>query len=206
MLRDRDIIEIFGTMELLGIVMPKSFVDRPTVAAAARAWASVLSDVDVDELREAMVVFARNGSKFFPSPGELLKLVPRFAAANVGDADEDWGELMRLLRRYGWPNPPTRDGAVNEGWRPEDLAVARRIERGIAALGGWQACCKLETDDLAAARASFRSVMRGVAEQDRNARLLGEGPGLRLLDGGRDLDARLRRQIEDERTPDGRAP
>lgn len=175
----RDVLEAFTAMADLGLVSPHRDVPKAVVERAARTWAVLLGDITAQELQRAVIAYARSGNRWWPAAGELLKHVQRLQGPPPGDGDVAWGELLRLIRRYGFYAPPKLEGECQ--WSGEDIAAYRRIEPGVRAIGGWSECCRIDLSNCAADRASFRSALGGHAEVAHRRALTGGGVSLRLL-------------------------
>lgn len=175
---ERDVLEAFTAMADLGLVSPHRDVPEAAVRRAARTWAVLLGDITAAELQRAVIAYARSGNRWWPAAGELLKFVPRLQGPAPGEADAAWGEMLGLIRRHGFYDPPR---ASECSWPAEDMATFRRIEAGVEALGGWSVCCQIDLSNCAAERASFRSALTGHAVREQRKALTGSSPALRLL-------------------------
>lgn len=110
--------------------------------------------------------------------GELLAHGGQVSPLRRLDPDGAWGLLLRLVSKHGHPDPPQIGdepepeyrlepvpgnnalrrvrGAGRPRWRlHEDPSLCAAIEAGLLAVGGWNALCRREENDPAAA-ASFR--------------------------------------------------
>jgi hypothetical protein len=184
----RDVLHAFVFMESIGLVTPARDMDEAAVEASAAGWLSILGDLTPDEFERAIVLYARSGARWWPAAGELLRFVPRLQGPAEGEADAAWGELLQLIRRYGIYTPPPDEPSPAARWTPHDLAVYRRIEPGVRALGGWQQACQMDLTNAAADRASFRSALTG-ARREEGHRQIAARPSLRLIhdaDAGQD--------------------
>jgi hypothetical protein len=177
MIRQSDVAVAFATFNAAGCRPPKSHNTNEGLEFALRVWVSVLADLEREDLLELTIAYVRTpGSKWWPTPGELLAL--RVAPAD--DALEQWGRLLRLVGSKGRARPPvTRDqlDAMLEQWkqaefdagvrlpdRPwslaDDLAMDRAMHAGLEAVGGWLRACAMQDRDTVANRAAFRDAYR----------------------------------------------
>ena len=160
----------------------------------ARLWEAMLFDVSDDELMRLALGHIETGTRWAPTPGELLQ-------ARGVDTREHWESGWDLLiKKINFYNPPER----YSDHPPQEEA----IRRGIAAIGGHRAACHMQTGDPAA-RAAFRDaylrsidatrvkssrdraaltakVMAGqLTADDAREAMDPSTPALRVLEGGR---------------------
>lgn len=177
-IRRSDVAIAFATFKAAGCKPPTDHASDEGLDFALRVWSGVLADLDREELLELVVAYVRTpGSKWWPTPGELLAL----RRDDDDDALEQWGRLLTLLGRHGRANPPTpfglfeerrdahveariRNGGGNIGpapWRlADDAELDGAMRSGLQALGGWRAACGMSDRDQTANRAAFRDAYR----------------------------------------------
>jgi hypothetical protein len=100
-----------------GYSIPKD-TDRPRLA---EAWCSVLSGVDVDDVRAAVAGYIREGGRYFPKPGEILGRARKDgdrAAPSEIDASPR-GRYMAWEQHSGDGSPCPVCGAVIQKLRPK---------------------------------------------------------------------------------------
>jgi hypothetical protein len=182
----KGIATIFGVLTQAGCRVPPEF----NAAETLPTWEMLLGDISDQDLFAATIAYCRSpDSAFWPTPGKLLALRPGAARRlTAEDADAEWGYLLGLVGRYGWPNPP------GEKWQlSTDPARNAALQAGVQALGGWRSLCALEQDGIAAARASFRAAYRAhvfrLEAGGEEATIVGliesKAPQLKALTGGR---------------------
>lgn len=192
---DQTIELVFATLEAGGVRMPSSYHEDAGWTFAVQLWAGVLGDLEAQDLLSAAAVFLRSrDARFWPTPGQLLELVP--GRRQLDDADGTWGEILEGLRRYGRATPPTpaptlrgtppqfevvnfraapgaplerRQGAEIVRWAfdEEDDERDAAIHMGLKALGGWRQLCKMQDHQVVANRAAFRGAYRAELERLR---------------------------------------
>lgn len=95
-----------------------SYDELPDLAAD---WMALLSDVSDEDLSGAVSAWLRGACPFWPTPGQLLELVPRRRMAAIDDSPTAWFAVLRYFRRGSFrsPNPgeldpsdPERDAAM----------------------------------------------------------------------------------------------
>ena len=134
------------------------------ILEAMRVWVVVLDDVGGEELVTAARSYLRQPASFYwPTPGQLLALVPRHQAELI-DSNGRWGEVLALVRKHGSYTPPRKPGSdVGSG----EWTVDEGTWRGIQACGGWRELCMVTRDTMAAQRAAFRSAYEVAGERNR---------------------------------------
>lgn len=156
-----DIAVVFSTLRAGGL--RPLFKHDDDILEAMRVWAQILADCSREELMTAAVNYLRQPASFYwPVPGQLLALVPRYQV-DV-DSDGRWGEVLGLVRRHGHYSPPRRPGTEVEG---DEWTVDEATWRGIQACGGWRELCMVTRDTMAAQRAAFRSAYESAGERSR---------------------------------------
>lgn len=185
---------VFATLEAGGVRPPASYREEDGFAFAVDLWSGVLGDLEPQELLTAAAAFLRTpDARFWPTPGQLLELVP--GRKQFDDADGTWGEVLEAIRRRGrdWPpilssvireTPPDFElvqvrsrpggpmehvqGAQVERWAfDEDDDRDAAIHVGVKALGGWRQLCKMQDHQVVANRAAFRGAYRAELERLR---------------------------------------
>lgn len=190
---------------------------RPTqgmamnIERAMLTWRDTTYDISDQELLAAVTAYLRTPeAKWWPSIGTLLELTPRgHAMACLAQAgDEQWGEAMTRLRRHSSANAPVspddprwaevrttfRGAPTAMPWRwSDDPNECRAIQSGLAAMGGWRAFQVLQEDQLAPARAAFRSAYSAVVKRgpvDEVIKRLEQRSGpMFLIEGGKKAGA-----------------
>jgi hypothetical protein len=168
MLKQTDVMAIFVMLESGGLRPPEVWQKPENRRIAVEVWQGALGDIGPQQLRVAAVAYLRTPSPFWPTPGQLLALIPGRPEANLDDSDEAWGIVMEGISKHGWSSPPTPMGnPIGDGkWRYcEEEARCKAIEAGVQAAGGWRALCLGQEDQMAPARASFRAAYRTVMQR-----------------------------------------
>jgi hypothetical protein len=160
-IRRADIAVAFATFKAAGCKPPTDHASDEGLDFALRVWTSVLADLEREQLLELVVAYVRTpGSKWWPTPGELLAL----RRDDDDDALEQWGRLLILLGKRGRANPPTRLGELaptSTTWSlSDDAEVDAALHAGLQALGGWRRACAMSERDQTANRAAFRDAYR----------------------------------------------
>ena len=101
--------------------------DLPELAAD---WMAILSDVSDDGLSAAVVAWLRGACPFWPTPGQLLALVPVRQLAALDDAAEAWAHVKGWIRCNGYREPIA--GQLD----PVDARRDAAMLAGLRALGG----------------------------------------------------------------------
>ncbi len=180
-----DVAIAFATFKAAGCKPPADHGSDEGLDFALRVWAAVLDDLDRPVLLELVVAYCRTpGSKWWPTPGELLAL----RRDDDGDALEQWGRLLGLLSSHGRARPPVpleqldallAERAAREPFTAEtvppwsldpSLEVDAAMRAGLEALGGWRRACGMTDRDQVANRAAFRDGYR--AARRRGSRQL----------------------------------
>lgn len=170
MIRQSDVAVAFATFNAAGCRPPKGHDTDEGLEFALRVWVAVLADLDRAELLELVVAYCRTpGSKWWPTPGELLALRVEPADAAL----EQWGRLLGLLARKGRANPPIALAELEDnpdGWAlADDPAIDSAMRSGLEALGGWRSACSMQDRDQVANRAAFRDAYRASLHRRRHA-------------------------------------
>ena len=147
---------------------PEAWRDQAAEAQALIAWTDLLGDVLHLEAMQGARVLARSGRAFFPTAGELLQSAHPVHAIS---GDEAWAALTPLIRKHGSYHPPTHPDRELErdGWRlAPDPEEERRLWAALDTVGGWSGRCALLTDDVAPARAAFRTAYETSVKRARS--------------------------------------
>ena len=186
-LRRHDVAIAFATFEAAGCRAPKSHGTDEGLDFALRVWLSVLSDVTRQELLELVIAYVRSpGSKWWPTPGELLTL----RKDSSDDALEAWGRMFKAIGRFGRARPPTPRAQLPLStvvevpiWcLDDDPDVDRAMHAGLAAIGGWRVACQIKESDQIAHRAAFRDAYRSARGR---AAWAGERAAVAAITGGK---------------------
>ena len=185
-----DITVGFEVLRAAGVRL-QGFKSDDDVIKTMKTWVLVLPDVTPEEFVQACVMYLRQPkSCFWPTPGQLLALIPRY---QVDDADGRWGELLFLVRKHGHYNGPKRPGCGDPD-EPTHWTIDEETWRGVQACGGWRELCMTTSATMASQRAAFRSAYVSAGERKRRqieqhaaSALLAESPrGLPLLEASSD--------------------
>ncbi len=157
----------FATFNAAGCRPPDSHSTEEGLDFALRVWCSVLADLDRETLLALVVAYLRTpGSKWWPTPGELLAL----RVSGEDDAIEQWGRFLRIVSTHGIYGPPPspidaecphEDVATCACWSFDgDSDVDAAIHAGLEAVGGWRRACGMHDKDAPSNRAAFRDAYR----------------------------------------------
>ncbi len=175
----------FATLEAGGSRPPASHASDRGLQLAVRVWSGLLADIDRTELLQAVTTYLRQpNSRFFPTPGVLLDLIP--SRRRLDDADQAFGELLALAKHgargfpplsllelrqqapFSWPARVSSDRtapgrALNPPFALDEADPVRdgAMRVGLSALGGWSLFCEAADEASAADRAAFRAAYRG---------------------------------------------
>lgn len=141
-----DALAAFELLRAAGVRPPQATPD-----AIAAAWVACLPELDGASLALAVRAHLRDGSPYWPTPGQLLA---RYRPSTEGDADTAWAHLRDLRSRY--PGPPA-DPHGPPWWRLSDDVGAELVRhRIVLACGGYAALAQRDrAASLEAARASI---------------------------------------------------
>jgi hypothetical protein len=188
MATDNGLLACWALIQAAGI--PRPWPGKPEADQALSAWALVLADTSDDRLLTLTTAWLRSSEARFhrwPMPGALLHALPDRDL--VDDADDAWGEALRILQWRGAARAPSTPADLEDlrGRLRAAYALAReagdqdrmqRVEHqgrmlpredphrsaalfaGVFACGGWRALGLAEDDAMVAHRASFRSAYR----------------------------------------------
>lgn len=129
----------------------------------ATDWAVILHDIEDAQLDDAVTAWLRSPNPFWPTPGQLLALVPERRLAAIDDSDAAWGEALRIVQ--GWGAHRLYDPETWEQARPKDAAKAEALLAGVQALGGWKELGRSTAEEHVSMRAAFRSAYRAVGQR-----------------------------------------
>lgn len=195
MASESGIIGAWGLIQATGI--PRPWPGKSETDTALRAWALVLADVSDERLLTLATAWLRSAEARFgrwPVPGALLHALPD--RDSVDDADDAWGEVLRLLQWRGAARAPTTPAELDDlrsrlraaytlAREAGDADKMHRIEvqgraiprddphrtaalfAGVMACGGWRALGIAEDEQMVAHRAAFRSAYRGHRQRAR---------------------------------------
>ena len=163
----KTIAAVFERFQARGILSPEPWRtgsqearDR-AMALSVATYADDLAGLSDEQFIAAAKAYALSGERFWPTPGQLLALVPVDPSAELmRSGDLAWGHILAGLGtkwgiyRWPWRQPgPPEDGRVRLHADPDADAA---LWAGIDAVGGWAAFCAGSPSD-AANRAAFRS-------------------------------------------------
>lgn len=190
MASDNGLLACWALIQAAGIGRP--WPSKAEADHALSAWRLVLADVSDERLLALTTAWLRSSEVKFnrwPMPGALLHAIGD--ADLVDDADEAWGEALRLLQWKGRDNAPGSPAELEdlrsklrasyqlarEADNHDRMARLERIGRalprehdeartaalfaGVMACGGWRSLGMAEEDAMVAHRASFRACYRG---------------------------------------------
>lgn len=136
--------------------------DPTSLELMVAAWHDILSDTPYDA---AWAAAKRLSSQQYPAPVGLIRdEANAIAGKPVLDAEQAPGEVLRLVKKFGWPN----EGAA--------IAEAEQIDPALVyainALGGWLEVCKEPDPMTSSTRAQIREAFkRGKERHERNQSL-----------------------------------
>lgn len=123
------------------------FNTKKTVDELVEAWKWVLSDLEPHELMSAVSDYARGGSRFFPTPGQIRENAIQKRPGAESFVSTDWNQLqegpcpvcgavMRLLT----PKEQTFGGSYAEGDALRQGVLhdlGQHTRAGVPAVGCW---------------------------------------------------------------------
>jgi hypothetical protein len=141
-----DALAAFELLRAAGLRPPQS-----TPEATAAAWVACLPELDGASLALAVRAHLRDGSPYWPTPGQLLG---RYRPSTEGEADAAWARLRALRSVHAGP-PSDPHGAP--WWRLSDDCGAELVRhRIVLACGGYATLAQRDrASSLDAARASI---------------------------------------------------
>lgn len=138
---------------------------EPVSDARMEIYFAALEDLDLCAIRAAANIHVRL-QKFFPRPAELREAVTGSAEDR---ADLAWPTVARIVRAFGYYNPPPDDAWHDEATRRAALEL----------FGGWQALCSslpAEGPEMLGVAKLFKATYRAYAnEAQRGGRELTAG-------------------------------
>lgn len=149
---------------------PRHELPEATIAQ----WYRQLAPLGAVAVATAVQQYIAEGHEFPPSSSGVLRKV---AASPRRSWDEAWGELVRVIRRYGGPSPNRPAPAPFD-----DLALQRLVDNR-----GWAALCALPENDsttYAQLRDAYREAQRQIEHEQARE------DALRALGFGGAVDAR----------------
>lgn len=175
---------------------------RPPLAtpdAIAATWVACLPELDGASLAVAVRAHLRDGTPYWPTPGQLLA---RYRPSTEGDADAAWSRLRELRGlRSGPPSDPT----APTWWRlSDDVGAELARHRVVLACGGYASLAqrdRAESVDLARASLEETAAHRPWYRPDGTVdpeRLRGARPSLptRAVDAARTAAASYARTAD----------
>lgn len=141
-----DALECFELLRAAGVRPPQATPD-----AVAAAWVACLPELDGASLAVAVRAHLRDGSPYWPTPGQLLA---RYRPSTEGDADSAWARLRELRSIHA--GPPVSPHAP-PWWRLSDDTGAELVrDRIVRACGGYAALAQRDrAASIETARASI---------------------------------------------------
>lgn len=120
-------IRAFAMLDASGIRRPDSMQStdykraEALMMASAKVYTMALSDLSAEDLEAATMAVIRSSTPFWPTPGQLLEMVPRRRMEAIDDSPAAWSAVLRYFRAGSFrdPNPgeldpknPERDAAM----------------------------------------------------------------------------------------------
>ena len=155
--------EILAVLSLLSAAYPAFDMTEETVAV----YVMTLADLDAEILKASALQHIAE-SRFFPSVAEIRERALFLAETNnLPSAFEAWGQVVRLVRRYGFYQltDPEKQKEIEQEIHP---VVLRTVE----AVGGWRALCLMPEDQVMAMRAHFSRAFDAFAKRLREEKNL----------------------------------
>jgi hypothetical protein len=107
-------------------------------------WYDLLKELPFQTAMLALKKYAL-ANKFPPTIAEIMTLAADLLSERLPDSDEAWGEVMRSIRKYGYPREREALDSLSE-------TVRKTVERI-----GFQIICQSQLDQLNTLRAQFKS-------------------------------------------------
>lgn len=137
-------------LAVAGTPAPPAWKMHDVNTEAVVAWEAVLHDVTDKDLTRATIAYLRSdNAKYWPLPGQLLRLLPKNQIAALNTADSAWGTVCQNARYKGYYQLSSRPALS------ENAGENECIWKAIDAVGGIQAICMSSDTDDAAIRAHF---------------------------------------------------
>lgn len=136
---------------------------EPVSDARMEIYFAALAELDLEEIRQAATAHVKL-QKFFPRPSELRDAV---FGASEDRADLRWNDMLRIVRRFGYHQPPPDDAWPDEATKRAALDL----------YGGWRGLCSSlpgEGPELLGAAKLFKA---SYIAYDRRAQRQGLPPG-----------------------------
>lgn len=129
MISHSDALRAFDLLRAAGMRAPLD-----DLQAVAACWVTTMPELDARTLQTAVAAHIRDGSPYWPTPGQLLA---RYRPSTEGDADTAWARLRELRGIHaGPPCDPTGPA----WWRLADDTGAELLRhRIVRACGGYGA-------------------------------------------------------------------
>lgn len=87
-------------LEQMAVILAQAssvFSNFTLTKEAIKTWHSLFSDTDIEAFHAAMRTCVKEpGRSFFPTPGEVNKIILQARKLNLPDADEAWTNLLRF--------------------------------------------------------------------------------------------------------------
>lgn len=158
---------VFDRFQARGILSPEVWRtgtqdqrDR-AMALSVATYADDLAGLTDEQFVAAAKTYALSGERFWPTPGQLLALVPTDPSVELlRSGDLAWGYLTSNRHRWGTYSWPWREAGPPQDGRTRlhaDPDVEAALWAGIDAVGGWQGWCAMRVEGVAAERAAFRT-------------------------------------------------
>mgnify|MGYP006908261616 FL=1 len=157
MLTARNVRDLFRALGGFGAKLPDALSTPEGARAVIRMWQLALGDVSVQDMEQAVIAYGRASGSKFPSPGDLLALVPSRLQAQLArdeGLEESFAWALKVCGRA--TNPPEMRGGVwvtglaqlaeKEAERWPDGPPAG-FHRALAAVGGWIGLAQVESND-----------------------------------------------------------
>lgn len=146
MISHSEAMACFTLLRASGVRPPQATPDE-----VAEVWIACLPELDGPSLSLAVRAHLRDGSPYWPTPGQLLS---RYRPSTEGDADAAWSRLRELRATHA--NAPS-DPTGPAWWRlSDDVGAELARDRIVRACGGYLALTQRDPEEsLEAARASL---------------------------------------------------
>lgn len=126
--------ETSAVIGVLALAIPS--LHNRNLKATAQIWQEIFANDDYKIVKAAVIKYL-NYSKDWPTPAHIRQNIDSIqpAADASPTFDDAWGEVLELIRAYGYMNPPTQDKfshraiyktVKNLGWR--DICQNENVE------------------------------------------------------------------------------
>lgn len=155
------------TKKLLA-VLKSIYPTHPILEETPIGYQMALSEITYEQGMAAAQVWIRT-NQFFPKPSELLGLLAE-ARTETPDWEVGWGEVMRAIKAWGtYIGHKVHPAGPFPGWSSTTL------EGAIRHVGGYEAICAADRDDLPTMRAQFRDYWTRSRRREVTALQIGAG-------------------------------